>query len=485
MTGFRFQRSVSPFTFAAGLTVLVTPAALALVSETPVTETPFNDPARFQRQLDNLPSLGNYDDSEDWNTRLATIAKSIGEASQNSDNDTSFGQQASEWAFNHFRDELAERVESEGQSLLSPYGNAQLDLLVDSHGNFSGTGGDLFSALADRDSHLTFSQLGLHDTGEGLVGNAGLGQRWVTSDWLLGYNAFLDHSIDSGQQRASLGAEAWNENLRFSANYYHPLGGWKNIGDNEQQRMARGYDITSQSYLPFYRQLGVSVSWEQYLGDNVDLFHSGNRYHNPSALGLGVSYTPVPLLTFSATHKTSSEGESQEQLGVKLNYRFGVALSKQLQASNVAEARSLRGSRYDLVTRNDTPVLAFRQRKTLSVFLATPPWQLDSGESLPLRLQIRNSNPIKAVSWQGDTQALSLTPPSNNTHPQGWSVIIPAWDNSPDASNEYRLSVTLEDSKQQRVTSNWIILKVQMPVTMSAPGKDRFNIMEASPAGML
>lgn len=68
---------------------------------------------------------------------------------------------------------MAGRVQSEGQSLLSPYGNAQLDLMVDMQGNITVTGGDLFSTLADEQSHLTFSQLGVRDTSDGLVGNVG------------------------------------------------------------------------------------------------------------------------------------------------------------------------------------------------------------------------------------------------------------------------------------------------------------------------
>lgn len=458
------------------LSLAATQSVCAMQTETQVSETPFDDPARYSA---SLPTLGSVSDqNEEWSKKLAAIAKSIGEASNNSDNDVTFGQQAGVWAFNHLRDEVAERVENEGQSLLSPYGTAQLDLNVDMEGNFTGTGGDLFSALADEESLLTFSQLGLHDTSNGLVGSAGLGQRWEAGNWLLGYNGFVDRIFSSGLQRASVGTEAWSDSVRLSANYYQPLSGWKNLSRSQQQRMARGYDITSQSYLPFYRQLGVSVSYQQYLGENVDLFNSGNRYHNPSAMSFGLSYTPVPLVTLSASHKTSSAGESQDQLGLKLNYRFGVALSRQLDAGNVAEAHSLRGSRYDTVTRNNTPVLAFRQRKTLSVFLATPPWQLSSGESLPLKLQVRASNAIRAVSWQGDTQVLSLTPPANNADPQGWSVILPQWDPSPDASNEYRLSVTLEDSKQQRVTSNWITLKVEPPMAMGdALQNDRFNLM--------
>jgi len=111
------------------------------------------------------------------------------------------------------------------------------------------------------------------------------------------------------------------------------------------------------------------------------------------------------------------------------------------------------------------------------VFLATPPWQVQPGETLPLKLQIRHANAIKAISWQGDTQALSLTPPASNTDPQGWSIIIPAWDSSEGASNEYRLSVTLEDSKQQRVTSNWITLKLVAPVTLQGEQQNPYDLM--------
>ncbi|MCK8215243.1 inverse autotransporter beta domain-containing protein, partial [Erwinia amylovora] len=98
---------------------------------------------------------------------------------------------------------------------------------------------------------------------------------------------------------------------------------------------------------------------------------------------------------------------SQDQFALKMNYRLGVALIQQLSADNVAVAQSLSGSRYDSVNRNNSPVMAFRQLKTLSVFLATPPCRLQPGETLQLKLQIAHSIAIKAVSWQGDTQALS------------------------------------------------------------------------------
>lgn len=470
------------FTLSAFVLLLGAPLlsqnASAFQPESQVADAPFADPARFSAIEQSLPVLGGDVSSEEaFSKRLAQIAKSIGEAS-NSTSDASFGQQAGVWAFNHLRDEVTERLVDEGQSLLSPYGMAQLSLQVDMEGNFIGSGGQLLTPWQDNYQYLTFSQLGVTQTDEGLVGNAGLGQRWVAGNWLLGYNTFVDREMDSGLQRASLGTEAWSDFLRLSANYYTPLSGWRNRSSSQQNRMARGYDITTQGYLPFYRQLGVSVTWEQYLGDQVDLFNSGSQQKNPVAVKVGVNYTPVPLLTFTASHKEGESGQSQDQLGMRINYRPGVALSKQLSADNVAEARSLRGSRYDFVERNTTPVLEFRQRKTLSVFLATPPWQLQPAETLTLKLQIRAVNRITAVSWQGDTQALSLTPPANNTNPHGWTVIIPPWDSSPGASNQYRLSVTLEDEKQQRVTSNWITLQVTPPISLQAPAADRFDIMQ-------
>ncbi|WP_130834885.1 YchO/YchP family invasin [[Erwinia] mediterraneensis] len=477
----RLTRYILPFSSAALLLRLS--AASGAGADTRVPDAPFSDPARFRQMTDTLPSLGSQDESAAFSKKLATVAKSIGEASQNS-SDQTLGQQASLWAFNQLRDEVTERVESEGQALLSPYGMAELDINVDMTGNFNGTGGQLTTPWADNYRYLTFSQLGFRQSEEGTLGSAGLGQRWIAGNWLLGYNAFVDRQLETGSQRASLGTEAWGNFLRFSANYYTPLSGWNDGSDLTQQRMARGYDITTQGYLPFYRQLGVSLSWEQYLGEEVDLFDSGSGYHNPSALSLGVSYTPVPLVTVSASHKEASSGENQDQLGLKLNYRFGVALRQQLSADNVAETRSLRGSRYDSVTRSSTPVLEFRQRKTLTVFLATPPWQLHPGESLPLKLQIRAANPITQVSWQGDTQALSLTPSADNNDPQGWSIIMPPWDSTPGASNEYHLSVTLEDSKQQRVTSNWITLKLQEPVALQTPSAEPFDLMAPLPGSL-
>lgn len=99
---------------------------------------------------------------------------------------------------------------------------------------------------------------------------------------------------------------------------------------------------------------------------------------------MGLNYTPVPLVTVTAKHKQGESGLSQNNVGLKLNYRFGVPLKQQLAADEVAISRSLRGSRYDSPERDNLPVVEYRQRKSLSAYLATPPWDLQSGKRCSL-----------------------------------------------------------------------------------------------------
>ncbi|MEI6977672.1 inverse autotransporter invasin YchO, partial [Escherichia coli] len=194
----------------------------------------------------------------------------------------------------------------------------------------------------------------------GLVSNVGVGQRWARGSWLVGYNTFYDNLLDENLQRAGFGAEAWGEYLRLSANFYQPFAAWHEQTATQEQRMARGYDLTARMRMPFYQHLNTSVSVEQYFGDRVDLFNSGTGYHNPVALSLGLNYTPVPLVTVTAQHKQGESGENQNNLGLNLNYRFGVPLKKQLSAGEVAESQSLRGSRYDNPQPNNLPTLEYR-----------------------------------------------------------------------------------------------------------------------------
>ncbi|WP_370605338.1 YchO/YchP family invasin [Citrobacter braakii] len=421
----------------------------------------------FDNNSDGLPDLGMAPDSRAGEKHFAEMVKAFGEASM-TDNGLDTGEQAKQFAFGQVRDTVSEQVNQQLESWLSPWGNASVGLQVDNEGSFTGSRGSWFVPWQDNQRYLTWSQLGLAQQDEGLVSTAGIGQRWVRDGWLLGYNTFYDNLLDENMPRGGLGAEAWGEYLRLSANYYQPLSSWQDRFATPQQRMARGYDLTAQMRMPFYQHLNTSVSVEQYFGDRVDLFHSGTGYHNPVAVNLGLSYTPVPLITITAQHKQGESGISQNNLGLTLSYRFGVPLKKQLMVSGVANSRSLRGSRYDDPQRNNLPTLEYRQRKTLSVFLATPPWDLKPGETVALKLQVRSLHGIRHLTWQGDTQALSLTAGSNNRSAQGWTIIMPKWDSREGATNRWRLSVVVEDEQGQRVSSNEITLSLTEPfITVS------------------
>lgn len=424
----------------------------------------------FDNNQDGLPDLGMTPESHEGEKQFAEMVKAFGEASM-TDNGLDTGEQARQFAFGQVRDAVSEQVNHQLESWLSPWGNASVDLRIDNEGSFTGSRGGWFIPWQDNTRYLTWSQLGLTQQDDGLVSNVGIGQRWARDGWLLGYNTFYDNLLDENLQRAGFGAEAWGEYLRLSANYYQPFASWHEQTTALEQRMARGYDVTAQMRMPFYQHLNTSVSVEQYFGERVDLFDSGTGYHNPVAVKLGLNYTPVPLVTVTAQHKQGESGVSQNNLGLNLNYRFGVPLNKQLSASEVAESQSLRGSRYDNPQRNNLPTMEYRQRKTLTVFLATPPWDLQPCETVPLKVQIRSRHGVRHVTWQGDTQALSLTAGAKADSAEGWTIIMPAWDSSEGATNRWRLSVVVEDEQGQRVSSNEITLSLTEPF-MAMPDND-------------
>ena len=64
---------------------------------------------------------------------------------------------------------------------------------------------------------------------------------------------------------------------------------------------------------------------------------------------------------------------------------------------------------------------------------------------------------------QGDTQILSLTPGAQANSEEGWTLIMPDWQNGEGASNHWRLSVVVEDNQGQRVSSNEITLTLVEP----------------------
>ena len=342
-----------------------------------------------------LPDLGIAPQVDDDAKHFAEMAKKFGEASM-SDNGLTTGEQARMFAISKIGNEFSHQLEN----WLSPWGNANIDLLVDKEGNFTGSKGSWFVPLQDNERYLTGINIrlpGARTIWLAMLGWASAGVS-VAGCWVITRFTTKCSARAGARQhrRGSLGRV-----FALSANYYHPLGDWQlRENQTQEQRMAVGYDVTA-ARLPFYQHINTSVSVEQYFGDSVDLFHSGTGYHNPVAVSVGLNYTPVPLVTVTAKHKQGENGVSQNNVGLKLNYRFGVPLKQQLAADEVAISNSLRGSRYDSPERDNLPVVEYRQRKNLTVYLATPPWDLHSGETVQLKLQINSLHGIKSLHWQG------------------------------------------------------------------------------------
>ncbi|XBS69831.1 inverse autotransporter beta domain-containing protein [Acerihabitans sp. KWT182] len=143
---------------------------------------------------------------------------------------------------------------------------------------------DYLLPLNKDDNNLIFSQIGARRYDGRNIINMGVGQRHFFEDWMLGYNSFYDRQLSGSQhQRLGIGLEFWTKNLKFSANSYHRLSGWKtsNLLLGHEERAANGYDLNVESFLPFYPQIGTRVKYEHYYGDSVTTINRHERQKKP------------------------------------------------------------------------------------------------------------------------------------------------------------------------------------------------------------
>ncbi|AHG20608.1 murein transglycosylase [Chania multitudinisentens RB-25] len=395
--------------------------------------------------------------------KVAGTAQAAGAQDWNGMTGRQVQNQAEDWAKSQVKSQVIDPLQQEAQDLLGKFGKAQVGIAVDDRGDFSKSTFSLFTPWYENDAMVAFSQVGIHDQDSRTIGNVGAGVRWDKGTWLYGYNAFLDQDLSRNHSRLGLGTELWSDALRFAANYYHPLSGWKDSRDFDdyEERPAKGFDARLQGYLPAYPHLGASVVYEQYYGDEVALFGKDNLQKDPRAVTLGLDYTPFPLATLKVSHKEGQQGKKEAQLDVQMNYQLGTALNKQLDPGNVAAMRSLMGSRYDRVDRNYDIVLEYREKAgLLTVDLAAVPATLLEGDVHVMRPLVNNKYRITGVSWNGDLVPLSLLATSGADNPQGWQITLPTWNPAPTAENRYQLSLTLTDEKGRQTTSNTVDILV-------------------------
>lgn len=259
---------------------------------------------------------------------------------------------------------------SSAQAWLAQFGTARVQLNVDENGNWDNSSFDFLAPLYDNKKSVLFTQLGFRAPDGRKTGNFGAGVRtFNTPNWMFGMNVFFDDDFTGDNRRVGVGAEAWTNYLKLSANTYVGTTDWHSSRDFDDynEKPADGFDIRAEGYLPAYPQLGAKIMYEQYYGDNVALFDTDHLQSNPSATTVGVNYTPVPLVTAGVDYKVGQD--SMDETLFELNFRYvpGESLQSQLSPSQVAFQRSLAGSRYDLVERNNEIVLQYKKKDEQTV----------------------------------------------------------------------------------------------------------------------
>ena len=233
---------------------------------------------------------------------------------------------------------------------------------------------------------------------------------------------------------------------------------WKNSRDIDDylERPANGWDFSAEGWLPAYPQLGASIQFEKYYGKNVGLFGSDNLQENPYAVTGGISYTPVPLIKFSAQHKQGQSNVHDTTFGVEFNYRPGVSLAEQLSSDNVAVMREVQNRRYDFVERNNNIVLEYKKKHALKISL--PESVQGEGESIiPVTLTINNaSGGIKSVQWNDSAFTAAGGKISGNG--TSWQITLPAYKS--EGVNSWNVGATVQDNRGN--VSNYAVMNISV-----------------------
>ncbi|EKK4597342.1 TPA: inverse autotransporter IatD [Escherichia coli] len=348
---------------------------------------------------------------------------------------------------------------------LNNFGTARISLGVDEDFSLKNSQFDFLHPWYDTPDYLLFSQHTLHRTDDRTQINTGLGWRHFTSSWMSGINLFFDHDLSRYHSRAGLGAEYWRDYLKLSSNAYIGLTGWRSAPelDNDfEARPANGWDLRAEGWLPAWPQLGGKLVYEQYYGDEVALFDKNDRQSNPHAITAGLNYTPFPLLTLSAEQRQGKQGENDTRFAVDLTWQPSSSMQKQLNPDEVAGRRSLVGSRYDLIDRNNNIVLEYRKKELIRLSLLDPV-KGKSGEIKPLVSSLQTKYALKGYNIEA--AALEAAGGKVSTSGKDITVTLPGYrfTNTPETDNTWSIDVTAEDVKGNMSRHEQSMVVIQAP----------------------
>ncbi|HFG3265936.1 Ig-like domain-containing protein [Escherichia coli] len=348
---------------------------------------------------------------------------------------------------------------------LSRFGTARITLGVDEDFSLKNSQFDFLHPWYETPDNLFFSQHTLHRTDERTQINNGLGWRHFTPTWMSGINFFFDHDLSRYHSRAGIGAEYWRDYLKLSSNGYLRLTNWRSapeLDNDYEARPANGWDVRAEGWLPAWPHLGGKLVYEQYYGNEVALFDKDDRQSNPHAITAGLNYTPFPLMTFSAEQRQGKQGENDTRFAVDFTWQPGSAMQKQLDPNEVAARRSLAGSRYELVDRNNNIVLEYRKKELVRLTL-TDPVTGKSGEVKSLVSSLQTKYALKG--YNVEATALEAAGGKMVTTGKDILVTLPPYrfTSTPETDNTWPIEVTAEDVKGNLSNREQSMVVVQAP----------------------
>ncbi|WP_248783543.1 Ig-like domain-containing protein [Escherichia coli] len=348
---------------------------------------------------------------------------------------------------------------------LSRFGTARITLGVDEDFSLKNSQFDFLHPWYETPDNLFFSQHTLHRTDERTQINNGLGWRHFTPTWMSGINFFFDHDLSRYHSRAGIGAEYWRDYLKLSSNGYLRLTNWRSapeLDNDYEARPANGWDVRAEGWLPAWPHLGGKLVYEQYYGDEVALFDKDDRQSNPHAITAGLNYPPFPLMTFSAEQRQGKQGENDTRFAVDFTWQPGSAMQKQLDPNEVAARRSLAGSRYDLVDRNNNIVLEYRKKELVRLTL-TDPVTGKSGEVKSLVSSLQTKYALKGYN----VEATALEAAGGKVVTTGKDILVTLppyrFTSTPETDNTWPIEVTAEDVKGNFSNREQSMVVVQAP----------------------
>lgn len=176
----------------------------------------------------------------------------------------------------------------------------------------------------------------------------------------------------------------------------------------------------------------------------------------------GLNYTPFPLMTFSAEQRQGKQGENDTRFAVDFTWQPGSAMQKQLDPNEVAARRSLAGSRYDLVDRNNNIVLEYRKKELVRLTL-TDPVTGKSGEVKSLVSSLQTKYALKGYN----VEATALEAAGGKVVTTGKDILVTLpgyrFTSTPETDNTWPIEVTAEDVKGNLSNREQSMVVVQAP----------------------